>query len=214
MPRGRREASPRHERRRLSQRTGGLAPVVPRPRIPSMPESKPGPDHSHRTGSTTAIRGHWDPAFGHAFAAHAALMIVGHTGIAIVPKSVEICDEAPGLPNAQDSALLSRRQVAEWLVVSKRWVERHLRPSAQAAPRGRAWYSRRDVEEQLAKMSVRLTSGDGRIRTVAPGAEGRLATQRLDRPKRSAHARRVSEIETELRETTRGNAGRAPTETR
>lgn len=46
--------------------------------------------------------------------------------------------------------LFSLDRIAEHLGVSKRWVQRHLRPTMRSGPRGKAWYRLADVEAQVA----------------------------------------------------------------
>lgn len=58
---------------------------------------------------------------------------------------------------ADPSGMMSRQQVAKWLGVSVRWVERHVTPLAQKSRRGRAWYSASDVQRQIVAFTVKKT---------------------------------------------------------
>lgn len=148
-----------------------------------------------------------DENVGRAFAENVALMLFGDGGTVVVPR-VAPTGEATGRPETgaegADNRLLSRREVASWLSVSTRWVERHLRPSAQARPRGRAWYTRDDVEAQLARLHdrekprSRRTTGDGGLtsaqrRARRDAASGGSTFQGIE------HARKVAEVEQSLR---------------
>jgi hypothetical protein len=107
----------------------------------------------------------------------------------------------PSTSAPADTRFLSRSDIARHLRVSTRWVERHLRPTAQASKRGRAWYTLEDVEAQLARMNIhkRATSAS----TVPSAAQSRarkVAATAQPRPDGAEHARRVAEIERSLLE--------------
>lgn len=57
----------------------------------------------------------------------------------------------PDLPplSPPASELLGLEALALHLGVSKRWVQRHVRPTFRSSPRGRSWYRISDVEEQI-----------------------------------------------------------------
>lgn len=46
--------------------------------------------------------------------------------------------------------LVSMDELCARLGTSKRWVQRHIKPTARASARGRAWYRLSDVEAQIA----------------------------------------------------------------
>ncbi len=144
---------------------------------------------------------------GKVLADNVALIMYGDGGTVVIPRIAPSSDPA-GEPHSNidvvGGRLLSRREVATWLSVSTRWVERHLRPSAQATPRGRAWYTREDVEAQLARLgdrkkprSRRTTSDDGltsaQRRARRDAASGGSTFQGIE------HARHVAEVEQSLR---------------
>lgn len=140
------------------------------------------------------------PEMAEAWAREPAFVLLGDFGTRLIPAPSVTQPEV----TAQDpSAMLSRQDVARWLRVSTRWVERHLTPSAQATRRGRAWYTREDVEAQLAKMNLRemprsRRSTDGMPRTPAQ-RRARNVAARAGAPQSIEHEREVAAIEAKLR---------------
>ncbi len=80
------------------------------------------------------------PCAGHLTVEHEILEALGR-----IEKALAM----PLRPTSPAPDLLDRREVAAWLGVSTRWVERHLRPTSQPRAGGRAWYTRADVEDQM-----------------------------------------------------------------
>lgn len=92
------------------------------------------------------------------------------------------------LKQTEHERLLTKAQAAKRLGVSVRWIERHVKPVAQASARGRAWYSEADIERQLASRAT----GDTATSTPRPR---RSTTKPQTRPVST----RAREIEAELR---------------
>lgn len=149
-----------------------------------------------------------DESVGKVLAENVALIMYGDGGAVVVPRVAPPAGDQAGAPSSNaelaGDRLLSRRDVASWLSVSTRWVERHLRPSVQATPRGRAWYTRDDVEAQLARLHdrkkprSRRTAGDSSLtsaqrRARREAASGGSTFQGIE------HARKVAEVEQSLR---------------
>ena len=66
--------------------------------------------------------------------------------------------------------LFSLDRIATHLGVSKRWVQRHLRPTIRSGPRGKAWYRLEDVEAQVVCRGASTTPNASRdARTSARG---------------------------------------------
>ena len=146
-------------------------------------------------------------------------LIYGDGGAVVVPRRHA---PEPGRPAANPvpaeagSKLLSRRDIAAWLSVSTRWVERHLRPSAQAAAGGRAWYARDDVEGQLAQLHGGALPASRRGAPVDGASPAQRRARRAAAAGESVfegveHAREVAALEASLRasvETPRGTKRR------
>lgn len=77
---------------------------------------------------------------------------------------------------------LTRKEIADRLGVSTRWIERHVVPTAQPRSRGRAFYAIDDVERQLASMRGRTNLG-GRAQVARQGLsqEARRVEEDLER---------------------------------
>lgn len=89
-----------------------------------------------------------------------------------------------------EEKLLGKRDVADRLGVSCRWIERHLRPTLQARRGGRSWYRWSDVVEQVhTKPSIALSGLK---------AGGRKGPDNLPRPS-SVRLSRLQMIEDVLR---------------
>lgn len=100
-----------------------------------------------------------------------------------------------GRPHEASEMLMSRREVAEWLKVSTRWIERHLAPSLRARVGGRSWYRREDIESQL---SVNRVAPVAPPRSRLPSGGARSASRNVlaDAPCVDADVR---EVEAQLR---------------
>ena len=92
------------------------------------------------------------------------------------------------LNQTEHERLVTKAQAAKRLGVSTRWIERHLKPVAQASARGRAWYSDADIERQLAS----------RATGSVIGSASTLRRSKV-KPQTRPTSNRAKEIEAELR---------------
>jgi hypothetical protein len=133
------------------------------------------------------------------------LIVIGDGTVVIPCSPRESRSASVAATDSHDaSALLSRQQVASWLKVSKRWVERHLRPWSQPQSRGRAWYTHADVQEQLSRLNERIKPRSARTPSAESPARRKARAGASKEVKVTQADHEVQSIESRLRGSTRG----------